>query len=303
MTELFNKIDAKLNTINYITKSPTIERNVTKIKKYISKLKRIVEETNDAITNVSGYNEELLDKIADQKFEINELKEENAEIIVRLNDLENENIGLKSRQINVERRRKKKNKRKTKHKHKKRHITEFCNEIVDLYDEIANSNNKISLRDDKLTVLSKCNEELKDCIDENNRNVNCQKIVKNLKRKNYLTYINKKQTTEIELEIKTDFNYNKLINQNNLLEFTKHLQQQNDMYIVNNKRVITRKLRYTSDDKESLSKQNYDKVNNNYFKHTISHIVDNFDEDTINNVDFNKFNYMVIPDTLVISYI
>ena len=155
MTELFNKIDAKLNTINYITKSPTIERNVTKIKKYISKLKRIVEETNDAITNVSGYNEELLDKIADQKFEINELKEENAEIIVRLNDLENENIGLKSRQINVERRRKKKNKRKTKHKHEKRHITEFCNEIVDLYDEIANSNNKISLRDDKLTVLSK----------------------------------------------------------------------------------------------------------------------------------------------------
>ena len=120
MTELFNKIDAKLNTINYITKSPTIERNVTKIKKYISKLKRIVEETNDAITNVSGYNEELLDKIADQKFEINELKEENAEIIVRLNDLENENIGLKSRQINVERRRKKKNKRKTKHKHEKR---------------------------------------------------------------------------------------------------------------------------------------------------------------------------------------
>lgn len=581
--ELINKIITKLNVIYYTTKRPTIERNVNDIKDDISELKRIVEETNNAITNVSGYEEELLDIINEQKFEINELKEEKAELIDTIKALENENIGLKSRLTNVERRKKKKKRRETKHKHKKRHITESRDEVIELYDEIVDSNNKI-------TILSKSNEELKDhindkkfeineltseynilmskhsllaiqsivpkfisktsknrkfanlhldatksvplsqledhdkvwkfllaecfechdtltnnfiedkfilsddkkiirsypnheyiltndnvkfvlitsipqlinliidlkredktivfnliefkeylrnhvknysnnqttiacilgilylinlseeelellllkakdinmtyletidnngvvteiryymyiitlndtiikielnkdfeykfkiniidvnrytrgfsdtllnyikdnkeniqtllidkikhftstdnhecfehvIIDENNRDVNRQKIVKSLKRKNYITTTGPRNKVSVDLEIKTDFNYNKFINQNNLLEFTKRLQQQNDMYVTNNKQLISRKLRFTSNDKEDLSKQNYGDVNNRYFKHTISHIVDNFDEDTIINVDFNEFNYMVEPDMLIISYI
>lgn len=155
MTELFNEIINKLDEIYYITKSPTIERDVNEIKANISQLKIMFDQTNNIITDLSGENEELLDKIDDQNFEINTLKDENTELINQIKALEDENIGLKSRQINVERREKKKKKRETKYKHEKRHITEFCDEIVDLYTD---NNKKVKIIKGKdATIKNKIN--------------------------------------------------------------------------------------------------------------------------------------------------
>lgn len=142
MTELFNEIINKLDEIMNVTRSPTIRTSINELRTITNKLKAQLNERDNQV-----YRQEILITALIKRNK--ELENENIELKSRNEELENENIGLKSQQINKKRRENKKKKRETKRKHEKRHITESCNEVVDLYndnnkkDKIINGKNAI----------------------------------------------------------------------------------------------------------------------------------------------------------------
>ena len=159
MTELIDRINTKFNEIMNKTRSGIIRTLNNELRTITNNLfnenNGLFSRNNDLINK----NNDLLKEINKLKAQLNERDDQSyrqeiliTTLIKQNKELKNENIGLKSLQINEERRR-------NKNKHKRQHIIESCDEVIDLYNDV-NKQNKIIKQQHKRIITIQDNSQV-----------------------------------------------------------------------------------------------------------------------------------------------